>query len=105
MKITIKRNSDGVAMKTDKPMKFDDVMEMIMAASLGFMNQFAEQVPENKQQELKEMIYDHYNESASALLQAFMPDKELRPDLTEEAIRKMEDEIMQEVIDKNASRT
>ena len=100
MKITIKRNEEGIAFKADKEMGFDTAMELLITATLAVMNDFASKVPEEHRQKVKEAIYDNYNESASSLLDTFMPDKELRPDLTEEAIRRLEDEIMTDEIAK-----
>lgn len=101
MKIIIKQNKEGVALKTDTPMKFDEVMDMITTATLGFLNDFANKIPEEHRQTVKEAMYDNYNERASALLSEFIPDKELRPDLTAEAIKQMEDKIMKKHISKH----
>jgi len=106
MKMTIKQNQqDGFTLKTKDPMSLDESMEMIMTAALAIMNDFASKVPDNEntndRQKVKEALYDNFNEAASTVLTQFMPDKELRPDLTEEAIKDMEDEIMRGVIAKS----
>jgi hypothetical protein len=54
------------------------------------MKKTAEQYPD-----LKEDIYDEFNHSASKILEEFIPDHELRPDLTAEAIKKYENEILE----------
>jgi hypothetical protein len=41
-------------------------------------------------------LYDLFNWKASTLLQTFIPDKDLRPDLTEEAIRLASRQIIQD---------
>lgn len=46
--------------------------------------------------EMKKALYDHYNFSASKVLELFAPEFELRPDLTAEAILKAENEILME---------
>ena len=109
MKMTIKQNQqDGFTLKTKDPMSLDESMEMIMTAALAIMNDFASKVPDNAnnentndRQKVKEALYDNFNEAASTVLSQFMPDKELRPDLTEEAIKDMEDEIMRGIIEKS----
>lgn len=42
----------------------------------------------------QEELYDMYNQSASAFLETFAPDLELRPDLTAEAILEKENELI-----------
>lgn len=45
---------------------------------------------------IKESMYDVFNQGASNVLSMFYPDKEMRPDLTFEAIQKMENQIIEE---------
>jgi len=105
MKMTIKQTQqNGFTLKTQAPMSLDESMEMIMTAALAIMNDFASKVPDNDtgdRLKVKEALYDNFNEAASTVLSQFMPDKELRPDLTEEAIKNMENEIMRGIIDKS----
>lgn len=100
MEIMIKQDKDGkVKLKTDQPLSIDQVMDLLMTASLAALNGFADQI-ENKEhrQRIKGLLYDNFNEAASAVLMEFMPDNELRPDLTEQAILEKEDEIMKRYI-------
>jgi outer membrane lipopolysaccharide assembly protein LptE/RlpB len=76
-------------------------MELLMTAALATLNDFSNKVPEQHTQQIKEALYDNFNEAASTVLTQFMPDNELRPDLTEEAIKRMEDVIMKEVIEEH----
>jgi hypothetical protein len=99
MKITINNHTHeskkAVLLIDDKIMfgedtTFSDAMSLLMSASLHAMKKTAEQYPD-----LKEDIYDEFNHSASKILEEFIPDHELRPDLTAEAIKKYENEILE----------
>jgi hypothetical protein len=54
--------------------------------------------PDNKlsESELKEKFYDAFNVYVSNVLAAFIPDKDLRPDMTMDAIMSKENEIIEE---------
>lgn len=54
--------------------------------------------PENKlsEAELKEKFYDAFNVYVSNVLAAFIPDKDLRPDMTMDAIMQKENEMIEE---------
>lgn len=43
-----------------------------------------------------ETMYNDFNNAATHILEAFMPDKELRPDITAEAIKQIEDGLIKE---------
>jgi hypothetical protein len=102
MKLTISNNKKGVLLKADEDLSFDQGMELLMTATLALMNDFSDKVqnPEHKQK-VMERIYGNYNMAASSLLDQFMPENELRPELTAEAIKRMEDIIMKEEIAKH----
>lgn len=101
MKITIELNDKNqVLSQLDEPMAIDDILPMLFTVQLSYMRSFIEQVkaksditPENLQN-LKEDLYDKYNAGASNVLSLFIPDKELRPDLTVEAMKAAEDQYM-----------
>lgn len=94
MKLIITKNQ----VKPHGSLQIDDAMEMLMSATLTIMEQAVQSVPEEHQRSVREKIYDNYNEAASRLLMTFIPDKDMRPDMTEEAILRMQDEIMKEAI-------
>ncbi len=76
IKIDIK---DGnMSIETDKEYTLPEITEVIFQAELYFMRKTEEHTPE-----LKEEIFDMVNYKASALLENFAPDFELRPSLTE----------------------
>jgi isopenicillin N synthase-like dioxygenase len=55
--------------------------------------------PEYNIKTIKEDLYDALNAGASHILELFAPEIELRPDITVEALARMEREIMKEVVE------
>ena len=101
MKLTIEVTKDNkVLSQIDTPIPIDDMMPILFTVQLAFMRQFIKQVEEESDitpeqlQGLKEDLYDKYNAGASNVLSLFIPDKELRPDLTVEAMKAAEDQYM-----------
>lgn len=101
MKLTIEVTEDNkVLSQIDEPISIDNLMPILFTVQLSYLrasiNQF-EQMPDitpEQLQGLKEDLYDKYNAGASNVLSLFIPDKELRPDLTVEAMRFAEDQYM-----------
>lgn len=82
---------------------YDSILEALFSAAGMVCSQLAMPLAnetEEQTKERKEAIYDWLNILASSVLKNFMPDKELRPDLTEEAIFEMENKILDETWDK-----
>jgi hypothetical protein len=101
MKLTIEVTEDNkVLSQIDTPIPIDDMMPVLFTVQLAFMRQFIKQIEESGElsseqiQALKEDLYDKYNAGASNVLSLFIPDKELRPDLTVEAMKYAEDQYM-----------
>ena len=111
MKITIELNDKNqVLSQLDEPMAIDDILPMLFTVQLSYMRSFIERVkeksditPENLQN-LKEDLYDKYNAGASNVLSLFIPDKELRPDLTVEAMKAAEDQYMYNQLNRKSRR-
>lgn len=101
MKLTIEVTEDNkVLSQIDEPISIDNLMPILFTVQLSYLrasiNQF-EQMPDitpEQLQGLKEDLYDKYNAGASNVLSLFIPDKELRPDLTVEAMKFAEDQYM-----------
>lgn len=101
MKLTIEVTEDNkVLSQIDEPISIDNLMPILFTVQLSYLrasiNQF-EQMPDitpEQLQGLKEDLYDKYNAGASNVLSLFIPDKELRPDLTVEAMKYAEDQYM-----------
>lgn len=63
-----------------------DMVDLSLSAILAMCNSIVHDAPTDKQQEVKEYLFNMFNISASALLAQFAPEIDLRPDITEEAI-------------------
>ena len=103
MKITIETdlNTEGSGFKIipDEPIALDDIMVMLFNAQLLVLRTGAK----DQSKEAAEALWDMYNVAASNTLSAFIPDKELRPDITQEALKEMlkaEDAFMKKAIKK-----
>ena len=111
MKITINLDEEKNQMETniDKPVRIDDLMTIFFTLQLDLMNNFIKQMsdsgaPEEHIKAIKEDLYDKYNAGASNLLYLFIPDKELRPDLTVEAMKEAEDRYMYNQLNRKSRR-
>lgn len=111
MKITINLDEEKNQMETniDKPVRIDDLMTIFFTLQLDLMNNFIKQIadsgaPEEHIKAVKEDLYDKYNAGASNLLYLFIPDQELRPDLTVEAMKEAEDRYMYNQLNRKARR-
>ena len=111
MKITINLDEEKNQMEThiDKPVRIDDLMTVFFTLQLDLMNNFIKQMsdsgaPEADIKAVKEDLYDKYNAGASNLLYLFIPDKELHPDLTVEAMKEAEDRYMYNQLNRKARR-
>lgn len=82
--------------KTEEPMAVPDLTHVFLNALLSATETTVDAAPTEKQQDLKEGLYDYFNDSFSTFLEVLIPDKELRPDLTAEAIYRMENQILQD---------
>lgn len=74
-----------------------DFINMTLSAQMQMFKRILQEAPKEQHTKLKEELYDTYNHAASAFLKAFAPEIELRPDLTEAAILKAENEILDQV--------
>ena len=74
--------------------KYTDAMSLLSSAMLHVLNKTADAHPTK---EIREALYDEFNHAASHILEEFIPDKELRPDLTAEAIKDYEDKILKKI--------
>lgn len=99
-KLILKEANNKIHIQTQGNPTLDEAMRMLFTSALSIMKSAQANAPEGKHQQVTEMIYDSFNESASATLEMFAPDKELRPDITMEAIKRQEEIIMKEHIAK-----
>lgn len=78
---------------------FDMAFQLIQSITINILHAFVEQKPE-----ALEDVYDAYNFMASSILNNIIPDKELRKDLTAEAIIKAEDELIKKKAQKASAK-
>lgn len=111
MEINIKLDKETNKMVTtmNESIRIDDLMTILFTLQLDLMKNFIKQVeesgaPEEHIKALKEDLYDKYNAGASNVLYLFMPDQELRPDLTVEAMKEAEDRYMYNQLNRQARR-
>lgn len=88
--------TDEGAFLSSEAMMADELIRILMLAALNAMKEVVNNTEEEHRQACKEELYDYFNKSASAVLETFAPEIELRPDLTTEAILKAENEILDE---------
>jgi hypothetical protein len=101
--ITISYNTDQsgqINISSKRPMPIDEMLQVTFSIQLAALTDFIKGVEANSKispqelQTLKEHLYDSYNAGASNVLYLFIPDKELHPDLTIEAMKEAEDRYM-----------
>lgn len=90
-KLTLIQTDEAVHFKLDNATTYEEAMQTLCSATLNVMDSFAKQDPKAKGD-----IYDAANLFFSSLLETFMPDKELRPDITADAIIETENRMIEE---------
>lgn len=91
VKITITLdNHNQVHTQLSKSVSIPVYINTCLTSILATMNQAVAAAPPELRQQLKEHLFDSFNEAASSLLASFAPDIDLRPDITEEAILQLE---------------
>lgn len=86
---------DGMMLASEE-LHVADYINITLAAQLNMFNDIVHKTKEEDKENVRGELYDMYNLAASAFLKAFAPELELRPDLTEEAIMRAENEILKE---------
>ncbi len=98
--IKISTEDKNLRIETMKAYTLPDVTIILLNALLYMMNKALEQAPVKDRDDLKANIYDMVNMRCSALLETFAPEFELHPGLTEQAILKAENEILEDEMSK-----
>lgn len=93
-RLTITVDDNQVSMHTSGPITFEDLISLTNTVTLGYMNKLKDAAPEDKKEECVNTLYDAYNFAVSHVLEAFAPEKELRPNLTSQAILEAENAII-----------
>ena len=99
-KIIITSEEKGISMQVEGNPNITILLNMLLTVAGGAMKQAIGAAPKEVKKQLSEMLYDSFNEAASVVLTDLIPDKDMRPDLTNEAILRAQDEIMKEHIKK-----
>lgn len=97
--IVLANTAEGMQIHVNPNANIETLYKMIFTFLPHLMENSATLSPNATDEEkLKQRtaVYDYVNILVSSLLKNFMPDKELRPDLTEEAILKMENQLLDE---------
>lgn len=107
--INVDKETNKMVTNMDEPIRIDDLMTIFFTLQLDLMNNFIKQVedsgaPKDHIKALKEDLYDKYNAGASNVLYLFIPDQELRPDLTVEAMKQAEDQYMYNQLNRSQRR-
>ena len=86
-----------VTVKSRGPMSLEEMMQVTMTGLIGAMNACLKAAKDSDEHEqLKGYIYDRFNLAASRVLEIFAPELELRPNITVDAIKRAEDDLMKE---------
>jgi len=75
-------------------LSFNTAMQLLQSMTYQLLYTFAKQKPEARND-----IYDAYNFMASSILEQLIPDKEIKLDITEEAILELEEAKIKERFD------
>ena len=75
-----------------------EALEMLFRGGIGVCLSCVDKAPEEDKQQAKEDMFDLYNTLASSALQFLAEDGDIRPDLTEEAIMKAEEELLDDAV-------
>lgn len=94
--VTFDTKTEKVKVEFSEKLTAMEALMAIGAASQGILETALRCAPEGSEQEYKEYLYDRFNGIASGVLANFAPDIEQRPNLTEEAILRAENEILEE---------
>lgn len=89
--LIIAEDKGGLIASLADGMSYEEAMDLLATLSLHVMNAFVTIYPN-----AREDIYQDFNMKASNVLASFIPDKELRPDLTADAIVRMENSLVEE---------
>lgn len=82
-----------------EPITVPSILDLMFTGLYNIMQDVIAKQPEDEREKAREDMYDMFNLSSSAFLSALIPDKELRPDLTAEAILEMENKILEKKVE------
>jgi hypothetical protein len=83
-----------VSFQCNQPIQAETLTQILTTVLLNVYRNVVKSAPIEHKKEVSDAVYDMFNVTASNLLTQFDPTSDLRPDLTAEAIKKAEDEIL-----------
>ena len=95
-KLIISQKENELRLQTEQPLGFEDILNLTLSAILSMANEITSNAPTDKQQAVKEYLFDQINMAASSLLAQFAPEIDLRKDIQAEAIRTLEEQLLTE---------
>ena len=93
--IKIEHEGHRLEVTTDRNYTLPEMIDVLFKVALFGMNETVKQVPSAKAQ-----VYDMVNYKATALLENFAPEYEMRSDLSVEAVVKAENELIEDELSK-----
>lgn len=88
--LTIKYDDTRVGVTTEEPLSLIQFNNIVLTATLEFMETILQNAPDESKAQLKELIFNEFNDAASNLLARFAPEIDMRPDITEQAMLEAE---------------
>jgi predicted metal-dependent hydrolase len=92
--IKIKIKNDQLTVEANRGVTSPEYMEIFAKVNLAIMQQTLANASEENRARIEDELYDLYNIAASNTLMLFAPGKELRPNLTAQAILEAENAII-----------
>lgn len=93
-RLTIEVDDTSVSMHASGPINFEDLVSLTSTVTLGYMRKIRDNAPADQREAAVNTLYDAYNFAVSHVLEQFAPEKELRPNLTSQAILEAENAII-----------
>lgn len=100
--ITIHDNNQ-VSFSTNAPMSFTQFLDATATVQHALLEQTADRALQETDTDIKEQLFDQYNETVSNVLNVFLPNH-LRRDITEEAILTLESQLLEKELNDHAEK-
>ncbi len=95
LKLTITLDENSIRTEASEAMNIEEVMDVTLSAILGIMNDIKNSAKTKEDEDkVEEFLFNMFNEAASALLAQFAPTRDLRPDITADAIMELENKLI-----------
>lgn len=93
--INLNEETKQLTMESSKPIRVDDFMTMMFTVQLSMLREATPSPEDPAYNEIRDLLYDNFNQGASMVLSLYAPDQTLRPDLTAEAMLEAENKYME----------